>query len=92
MQFFKCSLLIVSLLVVTPVTAQQGTDLTAEEIMAAVKFNLKNEQYVYEEISAILTDQLGQRDTRQLRKFTRISDDGVIKFLLVFDEPEEYEG
>lgn len=72
--------------------AQNIDELSAEDIMFSVQQNLKVEKYIYEEISAILTDQAGHRDTRQLRKFTRISDNGMIKFLLVFDEPDEYEG
>ncbi len=92
MQLFKWSMLLVSLLTTSSAIAQGEVELTALDIMDAVKNNLKAERYVYEEISAILTDQSGHRDTRQLRKFTRISDNNVIKFLLVFDKPEEYEG
>ncbi len=72
--------------------AQNVDDLTAEAIMSSVQQNLKVEKYIYEEISVILTDHAGNRDTRQLRKFARISDNGMVKFLLVFDEPDEYEG
>ncbi len=92
MPISKWSLIVLSLLTVLSVTAQEEMDLTAADIMSVVKNNQRLERHVYEEISAILTDQAGRRDTRQLRKYTRITDNNAIKFLLVFDKPEEYEG
>lgn len=92
MKMVNISIVFLCLAVMKAGVAQDIDELSAEDIMSSVQQNLKVEKYIYEEISAILTDQAGHRDTRQLRKYTQISDNGMMKFLLVFDEPEEYEG
>ncbi len=48
--------------------------------------------YVYEEQSIVMVDSRGQRDTRQARRFSRVEEDGTVKFLLLFDSPEEVKG
>lgn len=48
--------------------------------------------YVYEEQTMILTDNVGNRDVRQVRRFSRVESDGTMKYLLVFDDPVEVRG
>jgi len=40
----------------------------------------------------ILMDAAGHRDARKLRRFSRIESDGTLKYLLVFDHPDEVRG
>ncbi|NKC15152.1 MAG: outer membrane lipoprotein-sorting protein [Gammaproteobacteria bacterium] len=48
--------------------------------------------YVYEEQTMVLIDPLGHREMRRLRRYTRIEADRTVKFLLVFDAPQEIRG
>lgn len=48
--------------------------------------------YVYEEQTMVLIDAGGNRTVRRCRRFTRYEESGEVKFLLVFDEPEEIRG
>ena len=72
--------------------AQLTVDSTGEQIMQEVQRNLYAEKSVYEELSMILTDDLENRDTYSLRKYVRVISEDHIKFLLLFDTPEEYRG
>ncbi len=72
--------------------AQLSADPDGMEIMHAVQQNIYGEKAVYEELSMILTDERGNRATRSLRKYTRASNKGEIKLLLLFDSPEELHG
>jgi len=76
----------------TAVSAQMTSSPDGTEIMQGVQRNLFKEKNIYEELSVILTDELGNRDTRQLRKYTMLANESEIKFLLVFDSPEEFQG
>ena len=76
----------------TAVSAQIPSTPDGMEIIREVQRNLFKEKNIYEEISVILTDELGNRDTRQLRKYTLLTDEAGIKFLLIFDSPEEFRG
>lgn len=62
------------------------------EIMRAVHERHQLYPYVYEEQLMVLEDRLGHRETRQLRRFTRVEDDGTVRFLLLFDAPEDVMG
>lgn len=48
--------------------------------------------YIYEEQSLVMEDDNGQRDTRRAKRYTRIEPGGTVKFLLLFDYPEEIRG
>ncbi|MBT6274383.1 MAG: outer membrane lipoprotein-sorting protein, partial [Chromatiales bacterium] len=48
--------------------------------------------FVYEEQTMVLIDSAGNREVRRLRRYTRIEEDGDVKFLLVFDDPLEIRG
>lgn len=67
-------------------------DASAEAIMQAVAMRQQQYPYVYEEQSLVLIDRLGQRTSRQLRRYTRLEEDGSIDFLVVFDAPREVAG
>ena len=41
--------------------------------------------YVFEEQTMILIDNAGNRETRKLRRFSRMEDSGTVKYLFVFD-------
>lgn len=48
--------------------------------------------YIYEEQSLVMEDRNGYRDTRRAKRYTRVESDGTVKFLLLFDFPEEIRG
>ena len=48
--------------------------------------------YVFEKQTMILTDGAGNRDVRKLRRFSRLEEDGTVKYLLIFDSPLEVRG
>ena len=48
--------------------------------------------YVFEEQTMVLEDRNGNRTVRKLRRFSRVEEDGGVKFLLVFDHPIELRG
>ena len=48
--------------------------------------------FVYEEQSMILLDRDGQKETRKLKRYSRVEESGEAKFLLVFDSPEDVKG
>ena len=62
------------------------------EIMQAVHERHQLYPHVYEEQLMVLEDGRGHRDTRQLRRYTRVEDDGTVRFLLIFDAPEDVMG
>jgi hypothetical protein len=85
-------LMIIGTAALLEVHAQLPEDPTGLEIMQGVQNNIYKEKAIYEELSMILTDDLGKRDTRSLRKYTKLTNEDDIKFLLLFDSPEEYRG
>ncbi|MFC1821898.1 outer membrane lipoprotein-sorting protein [Thermodesulfobacteriota bacterium] len=48
--------------------------------------------YVYEKQTIIMTDSAGNRDVREIRRFSRVERDGTVKYLLAFDNPVEVRG
>jgi len=48
--------------------------------------------FIYEEQSMVMMDRNGDRDTRKVRRYSRVEDDGTVKFLLLFDSPDEING
>lgn len=48
--------------------------------------------YIFEEQTMILMDHAGNRDVRKVRRFSRVEKDGTVKYLMVFDDPEEVRG
>lgn len=80
-----------------PAAPYESSEVWAEEaggteIMQAVQERHQLYPYVYEEQLMVLEDRAGQRDTRQLRRFTRVEEDGTVRFLLLFDAPDDVMG
>lgn len=48
--------------------------------------------YIYEEQSIVLIDRNGKKDSRRAKRFSRMESDGSVKFLLLFQYPEEVRG
>lgn len=40
----------------------------------------------------VMIDRNGDRDTRKVKRYSRVEEDGTVKFLLLFDSPEEISG
>ncbi len=65
---------------------------TGAEIMEEVYKRHQQFPYIYEEQFMIMEDRNGDRDTRKARRYSRVDDDGTVKFLLLFDYPQEVKG
>ncbi len=48
--------------------------------------------YVFEQYTLVLGDPTGAREVRRARRYSRIEEDGTLKLLLVFDNPEVIRG
>ena len=62
------------------------------EIMEEVDKRHQQFPYIYEEQSLVMLDRNGERDTRKARRYLRMEDNGSVKFLLLFDDPQEIKG
>jgi hypothetical protein len=65
---------------------------TGQELMEEVYLRHQQYPYVYEEQSMILVDQYGNKDTRKLRRYSRLEASGTANFLLLFDSPRDVKG
>lgn len=85
------------LLLASSLQAQEYTDENYEDaigldIMHEVYKRHQQFAFIYEEQSMIMMDRNGNRDTRKVRRYSRVEDDGSIKYLLLFDSPDEISG
>ena len=62
------------------------------EIMKEVYKRHQQFPYIYEEQSMVMEDRNGDHDTRKARRYSRVEEDGTLKFLLLFDYPQEIKG
>lgn len=62
------------------------------EIMNEVYIRHQQFSFIYEEQSMVMVDRNGDRDTRKVRRYSRIEEDGSVKFLLLFYSPNEING
>jgi hypothetical protein len=69
-----------------------SNEATGVEIMEEVYKRHQQFPYIYEEQSMITEDRNGDRDTRKARRYSRVEEDGTVKFLLLFDFPQEVKG
>ena len=69
-----------------------SSEATGSEIMKEVDRRHQQFPYIYEEQSMIMEDRSGHRDTRKARRYSRVEEDGSVKFLLLFDSPQEVKG
>jgi len=86
------TLLTLGLMVAADLKADAGTPLSGREIMDEVYQRHEQFPYVYEEQIMILVDKAGNRDTRKLRRYSRMASRGAGKYLLLFDDPPEVRG
>jgi len=91
------TLLLILILISSSPGAQEHPDeifdeASGLEIMQEVQKRHQQFAFVYEEQSMIMIDRNGDRDTRKLKRYSRIEDDGTVKFLLLFDFPDEISG
>lgn len=78
--------------IASSIAAEAFDEASGDEIMQAVHERHQLYPHVYEEQVMVLEDRAGHRDTRRLRRFTRVEDDGTVRFLLLFDAPEDVMG
>ncbi|MBL1142083.1 MAG: outer membrane lipoprotein-sorting protein [Proteobacteria bacterium] len=72
--------------------ASINSETSGVEIMEEVQKRHQQFPYIYEEQSMVMLDRQGDRDTRKARRFSRVEEDGSVKFLLLFDYPREVKG
>lgn len=65
---------------------------TGAEIMEEVYKRHQQFPFIYEEQSMVMEDRNGDRNTRKARRYSRVEEDGTVKFLLLFDYPQEVKG
>lgn len=71
---------------------QVSLDWTGLQIMEEVYKRHQQYPYIYEEQSMVMVDRNGLRDTRKLRRYSRMEEDGTVRFMLIFDYPREVKG
>ncbi len=88
--------LLALLILISPPGRTEPTDKMAtasgRDLMEAVYSRHEQYPYVYEEQSMILIDRFNNKETRTLKRYSRVNSDGTINFLLLFDSPLEVEG
>ncbi len=67
-------------------------ELDGRGLMDAVYERHRQYPFVYEEQSMVLVDRNGRKETRQLRRYSRVEDDGTFRILLHFRFPREVQG
>lgn len=72
--------------------APEVEGLSGRELMERVHERHQQYPFVFEQLSMVLEDRDGARETRILRRFSRVDDDGTARMLLLFDAPREVEG
>ena len=85
------------ILISSSLNAQEHSDKILDEatglaIMQEVYNRHQQFAFIYEEQSMVMIDRNGDRDTRKIRRYSRVEDDGTAKFLLLFDSPDEISG
>jgi len=85
------------ILISSSINAQEHPDesfdeATGLEIMQEIHKRHKQFAFIYEEQSMVMIDRNGDGVTRKVKRYSRIEDDGTVKFLLLFDSPEEIRG
>lgn len=74
------------------IQAYIDNDANGDEIMEEVQKRHQQFPYIYEEQSMVMEDRHGDRDTRKVRRYSRVDADGSVQFLLLFDYPQEVKG
>jgi len=84
--------LLISCLYIQEANSFVSDEATGSEIMEEVYRRHQQFPYIYEEQSMVMEDRNGDRDTRKARRYSRVEEDGTVKFLLLFDYPQEIKG
>ncbi len=92
MSVIRYLLLTLLWLFICRVSAQPADVPTGTQIMQEVQRRYQLQTNIYEELTVILTDRLGNRDTRNMRRYSRTDVAGNTKFLLMFDTPVDVHG
>jgi len=90
-------LLLLSALWLCPVplhaeTARADATWTGPDIMKEAFKRHDLFPYIYEEQTMVLMDRAGNRDVREVRRYSRVESDRTVKFLMVFENPAEIRG
>lgn len=72
--------------------AATDPQLTGLELMQEVHERHRQYPHIYEEQSMVMVDRAGERDSRKVRRYSRVEDDGSVRFLLLFESPPEVKG
>lgn len=65
---------------------------SGRQLMEEVYRRHEQYPYVYEEHTMVMVDRMGNRDTRQARRYTRVEENDEVKLLYIFDSPPEVKG
>lgn len=65
---------------------------SGRDLMEQVYQRHRQFPYVFEVQSMVLIDRLGKRDTRKVRRYSRVEEGGGAQILLLFDSPPEVRG
>jgi len=84
--------LIVYVITASAVVAQSQDSMSGSQIIEEMQRRHFLDVSVYEELSMILTDSLGNRDIRNLRRYSKADDQGNLKYLLLLDTPVDIHG
>lgn len=85
------------ILYTSPLNAEEHAELKPDEasgleLMQEVYRRHQQFSFIYEEQSMVMIDRNGDRDTRKVKRYSRVEDDGSVKFLLLFESPDEING
>lgn len=91
-QYFAFFVLLTTGFFVDNSIAMVDSETSGAEIMQQVQMRHQQFPYIYEEQSMMMQDRNGDRDTRKARRYSKVEKDGTVRFLLLFDYPEEVKG
>lgn len=85
-------LLLCTLLVLASQPLWANSALTGKDIMQLVYEHQQQFPYVYEEQNMIMVDRHGHRDTRKMRRYSRLDGESAGRYMLVMDAPQDVRG
>ncbi|MBF0188597.1 MAG: outer membrane lipoprotein-sorting protein [Magnetococcales bacterium] len=77
---------------VGPLPFREESNWNGDQIMDEVMKRHEQYPFVFEEQTMILQDKRGNRDVRSLRRYSRVENNGAVKYLLIFDNPPTVRG
>ena len=77
---------------ITSGTGDPYAKLDGAQLMETVYKRHQQYPYVFEQQSMIMVDAHGNTNTRKLRRYSRVEEDGLSRFLLLFDSPVDVKG